>query len=40
MKTYKQLKKELLKDKEIKKAYQELEAEFALIEANLFKKEV
>ncbi|MFH1820644.1 MAG: helix-turn-helix transcriptional regulator [Candidatus Nealsonbacteria bacterium] len=31
-KTYKQLKKELLKDKGIKKAYEELGPEFAVIE--------
>ena len=38
MKSFKDLKKELLKDPEIKQAYQELEPEFALIEAIIKKR--
>ncbi len=38
MKKYQQFKKELLQDKEIKKAYQELEPEFFLIEKIIKKR--
>ncbi|KKT35742.1 MAG: Transcriptional regulator, XRE family [Parcubacteria group bacterium GW2011_GWA2_44_12] len=38
MKTYRQLKSQLLKDKEIKRAYDALEPEFALISALIQKR--
>ena len=38
MKSYKTLKKQLLKDKEIKKAYDELEPEFKLIQMIIEKR--
>ena len=38
MKTYKQFKAELLKDKEIKKAYKELEPEFFLVKKIIQKR--
>ena len=37
-KTYRQLKKELLKDKEVKKAYEKLGSEFTLIEMIIKKR--